>query len=325
MTHQLCMKRAMLATSAVAFTGKNNDATIVGSNGSVPPTVMMAPTLPIHIFRPNEHMEIAFDTRTRTPIYVMERLEGLSPDDPATQRRARFHEEAALPVEFRSRNGYYRGSGYDRGHLAPAADFRHLPPSVVQDTYTLCNTVPQVPTMNRHGWAQLEAWVRKVAEREKQATTYVITGPLWLPSSVSKENPGIFYYAYNGLGTPPALISVPTHLFKVIAVVRNNVIEKFAAFVMPNKEMDGGKVELSQYLVQLADLEAVCGMHFFPGMPQDFRKHADALTQDVRTNMRIEGKPILLLTEGGSQRKKNDVFVRKTGKLSHLCEGGRCQ
>lgn len=266
MTQGQCMKRAALATSAVAFPqGKMNGTNI--DNERAPPTTMMSPSLPIHVFRPNEYMEIAFDTRTRTPIYVLERLEGLSANYPTAKRRARFYEEVALPEEFRSRNGQYRGSGYDRGHLAPAADFCHLP-SVVKDTYTLCNAVPQDPSMNRHAWSRLENFVRKVAERESkenQATTYVVTGPLWLPSSMSKENPGIFHYTYKGIGVPPALISVPSHLFKVVAVVRNDTIEKFAAFVMPNEEMNGGRLDLSQYLVRLSDLEAVTGMHFFLG------------------------------------------------------------
>jgi DNA/RNA endonuclease G (NUC1) len=272
-------------------------------------------------------MEIAFDTRTRTPIYVMERLGGLSRKNEPTKRRARFHEEVALPTEFRSRNGYYRGSGYDRGHLAPAADF---PPDMEKDTYTLCNTIPQVPSMNRHGWAQLEAFVRKVAEREwneNQSTTYVVTGPLWLPSCVSEENPGVFHYSYRGLGTPPALISVPTHLFKVVAVVRNNAIEKFAAFVIANKEMEGGRVDLAKYLVRLSDLEAVCGMHFFPEM-QDFRQYADALTDNVWTKMRVDRRQILLLMDGDNQKsasKKNEVVVWKASKLYHLCDGGKCQ
>lgn len=327
MTQRLCMKRAILATSAVVVSRNKN----VADNEIEAGVMVMSPTLPIHIFRPNNHMEIAFDTRTRTPIYVLERLEGLSREVPPTKRRARFHEEQVLPEEFRSRNGQYRGSGYDRGHLAPASDFRHLPDSVVKDTYSLCNTIPQVPSMNRHGWAQLEAFVRKVAEREwkkNKATTFVLTGPLWLPSCVSKENPGVFHYSYNGLGTPPALISVPTHLFKVVAVVsrNNNAIGKFAAFVMPNEEMERGKVDLTAYLVRLSDLEAVSGMYFFHGMSQDFRQNADALTEDVWTKRRVEGKPSMrLLSEGNNQQKTKGAIVRKVEKLGHLCQAGKCQ
>jgi DNA/RNA endonuclease G (NUC1) len=295
------------------------------TNNGVP--TIMSPTLPIHIFRPNDFMEIAFDTRTRTPIYVMERLHGLSANDPPTKRRARFHEEASLEEEFRSRNGHYRGSGYDRGHLIPAADFKHIP-TAAKDTYTLCNVVPQVASMNRHGWARLEAFVRKVAEQEwekNQATTYIISGPMWLPYSISKENPGVFHYAYNGIGVPPSIVSVPTHLFKVVAVVHGNSIQKFAAFVMKNDEMKGGRVDLSQYIVRLADLEAVTGMRFFPGM-QEFRQRVDAVTERVLPKLSNE-RPILLLTDGRTQDRDSKKIDRssRSGKLYHLCEDGKCQ
>ena len=328
MAQRQCTKHAILATSAVILPREN-----INDDHEKPPTTrttMMSPTLPVYTFRPNSYMEIAFDTRTRTPIYVMERLEGHE-NPPTMRKRARFHEEVALPAEFRSRNGHYRNSGYDRGHLAPAADFHQ--PIAEKATYTLCNTVPQVPSMNRHGWAQLEAFVRKVAKREwkeHQATTYVVTGPLWLPTSVSKENPGVLHYTYHGLGTPPALIHVPTHLFKVVAVVRNNVIVKFAAFVMANEEMKAGQVDLAKYLVRLSDLEAVSGMRFFPGM-QEFRRHADALTNVVWTKMGGMGQrqtALLLLTEGDTQHsgsKTNNSIVCRAEKLSHLCESGKCQ
>lgn len=320
------MKRIVLATSVVAFPQRNDSTSDADDERA--PAAMMSPSLPIRVFRPNEFLEIAFDTRTRTPIYVLERLEGLSADGPPTKRRAHFHEEVTLPEEFRSRNGHYRNSGYDRGHLAPAADFRHLP-SVVRDTYTLCNTVPQNPSMNRHGWARLECFVRMVAEREwneNQATTYVITGPLWLPSSISRQNPGVFHYAYSGIGSPPALVRVPTHLFKVVAVARNDTIEKFAAFVMPNEETGGGRLNLSQYLVRLSDLEAVTGMHFFPAI-KDFRRRADVATERILPKLSGE-RPVLLLTEDDSQQsgsKKIAAGFRKGEQLYHLCEDGKCR
>lgn len=311
-----------MATSVVAFPrGKTGAINVKDDNKE-----SMAPTLPIHIFRPNEYMEIAFDTRTRTPIYVVERLEGPFPrDDAAATRRARFYEEASLPVEFRSRNGHYRGSGYDRGHLAPAADF---PSAIVKDTYSLCNTIPQVPSMNRHGWAQLEAFVRRVAEREwneHDATTHVVTGPLWLPSSVSTHNASVFHYAYDGIGTPPYIIHVPTHLYKVVAVVRNDTIIKFAAFVVPNKDMKRGQVDLTRYLVRITDLEAVCGMHFFPSIKQDFRQQANALTEKVWSL--AEGIPTILLIEGGGSQQTSKVISAggNVPKLKHLCQGGKCQ
>jgi endonuclease G len=288
----------------------------------------MSPSSPIVVFRPNLYMEIAYDTRTRTPIYVMERLEGVQRRAPAP-RRYRFREELSLPPEYRSKDVHYRGSGYDRGHLAPAADFGN-DPDAVRDTFALTNAIPQVPSMNKGAWAQLEEWVRNVAQMEynkARAVTYVISGPLWLPSSYSS---GVFNYQYPGIGTPPALVSVPTHLFKVVAVVNAfNKIIRFAVFVMPNEDMRKGKVNLEEFLVQWTDLETVAGIRFFPRTTNDhFRSIADALTQDQWDDLEtLPSSRILLLADGktsNSAIRKRKQQSRPHG-LQHLCSNGACR
>ena len=71
----------------------------------------------------NPYLEIAFDTRTRNPVYVLECLTPLiterNNDSQPNQWKGRphFYEEKRLPVEFRSRPSHYKNSGFDRGHL----------------------------------------------------------------------------------------------------------------------------------------------------------------------------------------------------------------
>jgi endonuclease G, mitochondrial len=167
----------------------------------------LAPLSPIRIFRPNPHLEIAFDVRTRNPVYVLEHLVIASSSSAPKQRRPRrprFVEETQLPVAYRSRNAAYHGSGYDRGHLAPAADFASSSAAAksnqrfwnvlqqddddsnsdyYKDTFTLCNVSPQVHTMNRRIWSRLEDWVRTMARKHMDTCDcYVLTGPLWLPA-----------------------------------------------------------------------------------------------------------------------------------------------
>eukprot|EP00521_Asterionellopsis_glacialis_P013407 CAMPEP_0195308426 /NCGR_PEP_ID=MMETSP0707-20130614/38219_1 /TAXON_ID=33640 /ORGANISM="Asterionellopsis glacialis, Strain CCMP134" /LENGTH=389 /DNA_ID=CAMNT_0040372693 /DNA_START=136 /DNA_END=1305 /DNA_ORIENTATION=+ len=264
-----------------------------------------SPTIPFKIFRPNQSLEIAFDTRTRNPVYVLEHLkihknEKKENDTP----RYRFTEESSLPPEFRSRNGYYKHSGYDRGHLAPAADFSMGRER--KDAYTLTNASPQVPSMNRKVWANLEAFVRQVAAtannnddcdddtnnqnniRRAPLETYVLTGPLWIPVT-QIPNKQEFQYQYTAIGIPPSLISVPTHFFKVVVVYCpvKKVIVEFAAFVVPNATEDKKTnshydQDFTQYLVRWSDLEKVTGIHFFPSLVDDtFKKTADILTEDV--------------------------------------------
>mmetsp|Transcript_4135 Transcript_4135/g.5309 ORF Transcript_4135/g.5309 Transcript_4135/m.5309 type:complete len:316 (-) Transcript_4135:333-1280(-) len=256
----------------------------------------LSPILPITVLRPNDDLEIAFDTRTRNPVYVMERLcVTASSGKNATRMNKKFYEEKRLPPNHRSRNSFFKHSGYDRGHMAPAADFSHNVDHM-KDTFNLCNISPQVPSFNRGIWSRLEKMIRDIATEEVQgrngAAMYVITGPLWVPSSIvgkikQKDDSSVkqtkYRFMHEAIGLPPNLVLVPTHFFKVVVVVttndadetkdspnyanNNNRVEKFAAFVLPNSD----KIDLiqpkdmRQILVRLSDLEAVSGMQFFSG------------------------------------------------------------
>lgn len=263
----------------------------------------MLPSSPVRIFTPNDDLTIAFDGRTRNPIYVVERLLPLNAAASKTARKGmNFHEEKSLSPYHRSRNAYYRDSGYDRGHLAPAADYSG---KNMEDTFALTNVSPQIPRFNRSIWLRLEEFVRKEARKEvteveegasseegrrnqKSKETWVVTGPLWLPRAIVDDDNGnssVFRYSYDGIGRPPSLIAVPTHFYKVIVVVdvksskkkpvnNNNITStysllRFAAFVLPNTDMivekgSGGDIRLVDYVVTLTDLEAVSGLEFFP-------------------------------------------------------------
>ena len=232
------------------------------------------------------------------------------------RKRHHFYEEASLPEPYRSRNSYYHRTGYDRGHLAPAADFYHNSKQLA-DTFNLCNVSPQVHSMNRKLWATLEQWTRKVAEAASkdnhQAATYVVTGPLWLPQRQVADK--IFQFAYPAIGKPPSLISVPTHFFKVVVVVHENRITQFACFVIPNDDIDGDKT-LQDYVVQWTDLETVSGLHFFPSLTQDEWK----VTADGLTNREV--KQVLLLTDGSTTNTTKRY--RMDYQVQHLCGNGQC-
>ena len=291
----------------------------------------LSPSSPLFIFHPNPDLEICFDTRTRTPVYVLERLRPSAPKSHSTtncesstkERRPHFVEETSLPEIFRSRNFHYRHSGYDRGHMAPAADFE----SGGVDTFTLINACPQSPSLNRKLWNRLEHWVRRVAQREEDdhKTVVVITGPLWLP--VAKTGDGVWEYRYPALGqNAPSLVSVPTHFFKLVAIIRNGKIVKYAAFCVPNKEdLKDSDSSLEQYLVRWSDLEAVVGMQFFPFLivRDDWRALADEATEAVWAGERL----LLLLPCDAKTTKKRGAKSgdNNNNAPQHLCRAGVCK
>jgi DNA/RNA endonuclease G (NUC1) len=275
---------------------------------------IFAPIAPFRIVRPNEHMEICFDTRTRNPVYVQHRI--VVDESKGTKPRHRFKEETLIEEPYRSKNSHYHLTGFDRGHMAPAADFINE-----EDTYSLCNVSPQNQDMNRKIWAFLEDLTRQIARqsyRENEAVTYVTTGPLWMPSGQFAEK--VFRYNLLGIGKPPSLVMVPTHFFKVVVVLNKEEtkILKFACFVVPNNATANDRT-LDEYAVGWSDLEIVTGLRFYPALvDEEFRAKADAITHRALPK---DKKP-LLLTDGSKTPNYNP---RKIQELQHLCENQGCR
>lgn len=65
----------------------------------------------------------------------------------------------------------YTNTGYDRGHMTPAADSNS--DKQMSETFLMTNMTPQLPTVNRVAWRMLEDRVRSVP------FTYVITGAVY--------------------------------------------------------------------------------------------------------------------------------------------------
>lgn len=246
--------------------------------------------LPITTLSPNPNLHIVYDTIRKNPLYVVENIRGgyqqSALNNTSIKRASKsFREEKSLDEQHRSRNSHFRQSGFDRGHIAPAANFKDSD-KVMNDTFTLCNVSPQSPTFNRKIWSRLELLVHKLARKMEEElsskgcniadiNTTVITGPLWLPSKIitspssSQHSRDLFEYNFVGFGHLPSIIQVPTHFFKVIATVyTKNEEEKFirfASFVIPNESFDGYEsLNLEDYLVGLSDLESYSGLSFFP-------------------------------------------------------------
>lgn len=136
--------------------------------------------------------------KSRSPFYVAERLNRQVLQGAHEKRKDKFFADARLPRSARAELDDYKGSGYDRGHMAPAGDMA-TPESMAQ-SFSLANMVPQAPINNRKAWAGIEKATRKYVMRAA-GDVFVITGPVFD-------------------GTPPTIgtnrVWVPQHLFKLV-------------------------------------------------------------------------------------------------------------
>lgn len=134
----------------------------------------------------------------------------------------------------------YAGSGYDRGHLCPAADMS-LNLTAMSETFYMSNMSPMTPSFNRGIWASLEDWVRSAALSNKGL--YVATGPI----------------LSGNCGTISGGITVPCTFYKI--AFKDGPNPKMIGFVMANA---GSSLALKSFTVSIDEIERRTGLDFFP-------------------------------------------------------------
>lgn len=133
----------------------------------------------------------------------------------------------------------YRRSGYDRGHMAPAADFKSSA-EVMEQSFYLSNIVPQNHNMNAGVWAGLENAARDCARSE--GGLFVLTGPVLGRSGK----------------TIGAGVAVPQALFKVVVSGR-----RARAFIIENRKQPNAS-SFGRYEVTPREVERQTGLNLFP-------------------------------------------------------------
>lgn len=195
---------------------------------------------------------VDYDLKRRNPSWVYEDLTATSINGKTDRSKIKFKEDPSIPPIFRSTTNDYKGSGFDRGHLAPAANHKATVDEMT-DTFYLSNISPQCPELNRGSWNRLEQHIRDLTK--EYAHVYVISGPLYLPST---DKQGNRYVTYRLIGKD---IAVPTHFFKVINMESASGEIKTKAYILPNDKIDKN-VSLDHFRTSLSVVESVSGIIF---------------------------------------------------------------
>lgn len=204
---------------------------------------------------------LSYNNTKRIPNWVSWKL--VASDIGTVPRRNDFSADETLPKGwFRVKSSDYAGSGYDRGHMCPAADRS----ATVEDnaaTFILSNIIPQARDNNQGPWAKLEDYTRDQVKLGKEA--YIMSGG----------------YGQKAV-LPKGKVAVPARTWKVIVFAERgsqgaaSVTQKsqVIAVDLPNEE--GIKTDRWQtYRTTIRELESKTGYNFLSNVPQEIQDQVE--------------------------------------------------
>lgn len=219
-----------------------------------PPGDLMAVLVPDHL---NEikadysGFSLSFNSAHRVPNYVVweltrEKAQGTEP------RKSEFHPDP--DVYGCPTLADYRNSGFDRGHMAPAADMKWSA-RAMYDSHVLTNICPQEKSINTGRWNSIEKLERKWALRD--SALIIIAGPVLSDELTRTIGKGV---------------SVPERFFKVILAPYADP-PRAIAFIVPNSPTQLG---VQQLAATVDEVEAITGFDFFSALPDDIENQVES-------------------------------------------------
>lgn len=164
-----------------------------------------------------------------------------------------FAEDTEVP-EPRATDWDYYNSGYDRGHMCPAADNKWSK-KAMEESFLFTNMCPQNGNLNRGDWNEMEMACRKWAK--KYGDLYIVCGPI------------LYKGKHKTIGKNKVV--VPEAFFKV--VLRTGDDPQAIGFIYKNTS---GNRPKDSYVNTVDEVERITGIDFFPSLPDDVEKKVEA-------------------------------------------------
>ncbi len=202
----------------------------------------------------NESYTVGYSESMKNPLWVAYRVfdvpsldSGKRPSSFRIDRRT----EAKVP------GSAFRGTGYDRGHMAPNhAIATRYGVDGQWETFMMSNIVPQPPRVNRYIWKDLEARVSRRYGRYF-GEVWVVTGP-------------VFAEPVERLGSG---VAIPSGYYKVLADESGDELRVLAFMV----ESDCPPyTRIKSRLVSVDELEVRTGLNFFPKLSKEAQVELEA-------------------------------------------------
>ena len=192
---------------------------------------------------------LAYNEKTEQATWIAYSLSAENLKNAQFKRKDNFRPDPDVSTESASPTDYAK-SGYDRGHLAPAADFTWTKEGLDESFY-MSNMSPQVPGFNRGIWKNLEEQVRIWAKENHKL--YIVTGPV-----VQKRADKI----------GKNKVSVPQYYYKAILDIQEPEL-KGIGFLMKNEK---SSKDIMEFAMSIDDLEEFTGLDFFPLIPNELEE-----------------------------------------------------
>lgn len=223
---------------------------IIAESSAAVPTVIEGIEIPIsakgtpeQILRKTNYT-VSFNAKANIPNWVAWSITA----DELIERESRsnnFQPDPELPAHLAVTTDDYTGSGYDRGHMCPAADNRYHW-RAMDESFYMTNICPQNHNLNAGVWSTLEQQCRRWAETG--TTVYIACGPL-LKAGAKAQYIGDKHQ-----------VRVPEAFFKVVLFGLDTSTPQAYGFIFENK---AGKKPLTYYARTVDEIEALTGFDFF--------------------------------------------------------------
>ena len=198
----------------------------------------------------------------------------------------------------------YRNSGFDRGHLAPAADMKYNSISM-SESFLMSNMSPQSPSFNRQIWKNIESQFRNWGYEYDRII--IVTGPV-----LNGE-----YLGFIGKNN----VTIPKYYYKVAIDPKN--LERNIAVLIENK---AGFRDIQSYVVSIDSLESFTGIDFFHELDDALEAEIEDKTHINLWNWNTTKtahtltttlKPNSVQTSMNSQEITGDYFRTTSGSKYH--------
>ncbi len=240
------VKEAQAETSTVAREKKGNERQL---------------EIPVKLKRTKERIirhtghTVSFNREHNAPNYVAWKLTAEEADG-TVPRYKDFQPDPSVPEPHRVTTEDYKGSGYDRGHMAPAADMKWSN-DAMRECFYMSNICPQDGALNSGTWSTLEKACRRWAKQE--GAVYIVCGPVYKGTKhkcIGREHK----------------VTVPEGFFKVVMSLREGE-EKAIGFYFANND---GKQTMQEAATTVDVIEELTGMDFFVNVDDKLERKIEA-------------------------------------------------